>query len=191
MCCLDPKYDKINSSIDSRVYVCGYVDSPQLSWYCTVFALERQYCECDCMLSHSFDLLTNPPEKHLGTRCEAKRLCQNRISFSLQLKTKTLGQSYFYLKHVDYIILFVLAAPGRWVLRSNLPFVLSLSIRNDILFYALSSSLCLLNNIYLAIQWQTIPPSLASESGNAAPAQYIISHNSGYAIYSPERYCRH
>lgn len=137
MCCLDPKYDKINSSIDSPVYVSGYVDSPQFSWCCTVFALARRYCECDCMLPNSFDLLTKPPEKRLGTRGEAKRLCQDCISFSLQLKTKTLGHSHvFYLKHVDYIILFVLAALGRWILRSNLPFVLSLSIRNDILLRA-------------------------------------------------------
>lgn len=113
VCCLDPKYEKINSSIDSPVYVHGHVHSPQLSRYCTVFALEKQYCECHCMLWHSFDLLTT----HWRSR-QAHMLKSKRLS---QLKMKMYGYSHsFYLEHVDYVILFVLAVVLRWIPWSDL-----------------------------------------------------------------------
>lgn len=134
MCCLDPKYEKINSSIDSPVYVHGHVHSPQLSRYCTVFALEKQYCEYHCMLWHSFDLLTTHWKSRLLMlkMLKSKRLSQSfrlhclrrdYVKFSLQLHSKMEMYGYshsFYLKHVDYVILFGLVVVLRWIPWSDL-----------------------------------------------------------------------
>lgn len=78
VCCLDPKYEKMKSTIGWPVDVHGHVCSPWLSSYCAEFLLEEQRRECHCTHLHGFDLATTRAEEQ-NTRSMVPMVFPSRV----------------------------------------------------------------------------------------------------------------